>query len=272
MTEARQNIKLVASDLDLTLLDSKFEVRPDVKAMAHRLLDSGIQFMIVTGRMYPAAARIAKILELDVPIICFNGGLVKRGLSGQVLFQQAMEQSVAEQCTQYGIAQGLVVQLYVGDNYYAQAPNRWTDFYIHANIIEPVYEPDLFAVLQTGQCMKLLFMGEEEKLAAARDWVADTFPGLASTTTSHAGFLDILPYGINKGTALTRLAAGMGIEKREILAIGDNYNDLPFLEAAGVKIAMGNAVDALKEKADYITASHDQGGWCQAMEQFVFDD
>ena len=113
-------IKMVASDLDLTLLNRQYQVTPEVKTVARQLVATGVQLVVVSGRMYPAAARVAQQLELDVPIISYNGGSIKRGISGQVLFEKAVPHEIAVACTEYGLTQGLVVQLYVNDVLYTK--------------------------------------------------------------------------------------------------------------------------------------------------------
>ena len=262
-------IKMVASDLDLTLLNRQYQVTPEVKTVARQLVATGVQLVLVSGRMYPAAARVAQQLELDVPIISYNGGSIKRGISGQVLFEKAVPHEIAVACTEYGLTQGLVVQLYVNDVLYTKEKNPYSDYYGQANGIAAEIQPDLLSLLDKGDSMKILYMGTEEQLAKAAKDIQGQFPEEVYITTSHRGYMDILPAQVNKGSSLQKVAALFDIAPAEILAIGDNLNDIPLLQTAGFGVAMGNAVPELKEVADAVTGDTDEGGWCAAMKQYV---
>ena len=116
--------------------------------------------------------------------------------------------------------------------------------------------------------MKVLIIGERPALeAVARD--LDALPYRVNHVYSEAKYLEILPPGSDKGAALRAVAGRLGIEREAIIAAGDNLNDLAMIEYAGLGVAMGNAPDALRARADFVAPSNDQHGLQEVIERFI---
>jgi len=117
-------IKLLAVDLDDTLLDKSSQVSPRCREAIKKAVEKGVTVTVATGRMYAAALPFARQLELDVPIITYNGALIKSSLSGEVFFEQALDQAVAADVLTLFRERGWYIQVYVGDQFYIAEPNE----------------------------------------------------------------------------------------------------------------------------------------------------
>jgi Cof subfamily protein (haloacid dehalogenase superfamily) len=263
-----KRIDLVATDLDMTLLNQDFAVTPAVKKMAHRLIDSGRQLVIATGRMYKGAVNVAKELELDVPIICYNGAVIKKGLSGELMYKAPMDKDIAAAAIKRGEELGLIVHVYVDDDYYTKAPNPQSEAYQLANGVDVKYHEDLIELLTQGDVMKVLTIGDLKTRQLLLAEMNERFSGRFTATQSHNQYMDFLAPGINKGAALLRLLPLLAVRAENTLGIGDNINDLGLLQTVGV----GNAVPELKEKAVFVSRSYTEDGWAYAMEKLVFGE
>lgn len=294
--------KLIAMDVDDTLLDKELRVSPRVNAIINRLQTEGIVVTLATGRMFRSTRPIARQLGLDIPLITYQGALVKNCISGEVLLHQPLPLEQALAVIQLGRQEGLHINLYLEDQLYYEQVTKEGEAYAKLADVPVCLVPDLAEFLlararearreqvepaeqgkSVGQAeqaeqaaqaafgpTKMLLIGEEAHLDNLLDRARSQFGDTVHVTKSKPIFLEFTNAGANKGTALAELARVYGIKREEIMAFGDSYNDLEMLEYAGMGVAMGNARPALKEIADYITKGNDEDGVAEAIEKFCF--
>ena len=270
-------IKLIALDLDGSTLDNKGELVPENIRAVKEAMAAGVQVAVITGRMFASARRHAQTLGVKLPMIAYQGAQIRDVLTGEILFSTHLSGVMASDIVSLCDLNGLYPQTYVDDELCVSSSNPHVEAYAKysgvplktvGNLAHWLLEND--DICERG-VPKVLAIGEEGKINKLWPIFANLYGKQVYITRSAAGFLEFVNPKVNKGIALTALADSLGIKKEEIMACGDNYNDLPLLQAAGLKIAMGNATEKLKIAADFVALSNEQAGVAQAIDKFVLN-
>ena len=238
-------------------------------AAVRRAVEAGVTVTIATGRMFEAALPVARALGVDVPIISYNGGLIKSP-SGRVYEEHTVDPALAHDIIAFCQARGWYIQSYSGGVLrYVEACDE-SRFYENSQKLtgEAVGWDGLFAHTE-GNCKLLLVTKELSVTLARAEAVLAAFGEHVDVTRSADCLIEIVPKGISKASALRSLATKLGIAIEETMAIGDAYNDLPMLNAAGKSIAMGNAFPEVKEVTDYETLTCEENGLAAAIYHYV---
>ncbi|MEF2243546.1 MULTISPECIES: Cof-type HAD-IIB family hydrolase [unclassified Paenibacillus] len=262
--------KLIAMDVDDTLLSDQLTVSEETKAALKAAIDLGVTVTLATGRMYASAVQIAKQINLNVPIITYQGSLVKTLLEGKVLYERYVPTKAAVQIQQYCLQHGLHLQLYVDDLLYGMEDNEIIKEYSDRSKIPFIIEPD-FNKLIDKPLGKMLIIDDPVKLDRVESELKALVGEEAHITKSKPHYLEITHKEGTKGHALRYMAEHLGCSMQETIAIGDSWNDHEMIEAAGLGVAMGNATDKLKAIADYVTLSNNEDGVRHVIEKFVLN-
>ena len=261
-------IKLVATDIDGTILGGDFEFKPSVKDCIKNLQDKGIKIVLVTGRMHCAATKIAEELGITTPIVSYQGGLIKEiNNRCDTLYQSDVNSNTAKSIIQWARKNNVHINLYMNDVLYVEEDNETIQRYTKARFIN--YKVCSFDDLEIKNVNKILGI-DFNNADRVTNWVnelKEKHPNLY-IVKSTPYFCEIAEQTATKGCAVEFLQNLWGIKKEETLAIGDQDNDIELLKSAGIKVAMGNASDALKQYADYITDHVDEDGWVNALEKY----
>lgn len=267
-------IKLIASDLDDTLLELDGTISAENKRMIKKALDEGVIFTIATGRMFTSAARYGLELGLSPkqPIICYNGALIKR-LSGETLYEQPLAVDVATSFVSYGQERKWSINAYYNDELYVSRLDEKIEEYANFTGVGVREVGDLAAFIRDGDLSlsKLLVIGDPQKIPAWGEEVKRLFQAKAQITQSRAKFIEVTSPTAHKGKALLWLAQFFGFKQEEIMAIGDSHNDLTMVQMAGLGVAVANARQTVKKAAHHITAAHTENGVARAIEKFVLN-
>jgi len=260
-------IKLIASDMDDTLLNSEHKISEENKSAIKNIIDSGKIFLIATGRLYKGAVPYAKDLGLDIPMITYNGALVKGSMSGKVYYEHKMKIETAQKVLDYCKEHGYYVQFYSGsDDILVEKITDYSIAYskIIGTSITPVGE-DFYIAKEAPYKMLLVIEGdvfEQRWKEFERD-----FAGLLDVTSSKANFLELMEPGVNKWEAVKSVAATYGVQPEEIICIGDSNNDIPMIANAGLGVAVANAKEAVKACAKYVTnRTNDEGAVAEVID------
>lgn len=264
-------------DMDYTLLNKNKEVSPGNKEALAEAAKKGVLLVVATGRIYSSARFYTRLLGLSTPIIASNGAIIKEDATNKIMFQSILLDEVALEMIRLCKEQGLYCHLYSQDTVYtekliniSQRYSEWNqklkeEDRINIRVVESI---EKIVEEERGKILKAVVVDDDkEKLAYIRENIMKT--GKVSVSQSLKDNLEVMNKGINKGNAIKILAEIYGIKTDEIIAIGDNENDISMIEYAGLGVAMGNGVDALKERADYITGSYDEDGVAQVIREFV---
>ena len=263
-------IKLIACDMDGTLLDSKRRISERTKKAIARCVEAGKVFIIATGRMYPAVIPYAEQLGLDVPIVTYNGGLIRGSKSGKIYLEQPIKLATAQAVLDYVKETGGYAQYYVGDELFIKEKNAYSQMYGDLQGIHSVIIPKGEAFYTAYERpYKILVMTEAAKMQETLAVYREQFKGRLDVTSSHPQFIELLEPGVNKWQAICKLAEQLGFKREEIMCLGDSDNDYEMVANAGIGVAMANASEKVKSGAKIITASNDNDGVAIVLESIL---
>jgi len=261
--------RLIAMDLDDTLLTDELTVTDATRHAMNEAIARGVHITIATGRMFDSAQKIARQVGLNVPIITYQGSLIKNLLDEEILYERSIPLDVARELYDYCLAHGLHLQSYVDDKLYVAEDNDKIKGYVQQSKIPYTVESDFKRIVEHPKQTKMLVIDEPAKLDALLPELKAKFGSRVHLTKSKPNYLEFLHPEGTKGHALRFLAAHYGIPIEETIAMGDAMNDHEMVEAAGLGVAMANAVPALKDIADYVTLSNNDDGVKHVIEKFV---
>ena len=268
-------IKLVAIDLDGTLLNSKKEISERNKATLAQAKAAGVKIVLCTGRPLAAIEIYLEALNLrdngDYSIT-FNGGLVQKNDTGEIIEKALMPLEAVHEL--YELATSLNVPLDIlSDGLVMQLPASQEHISIYSQLNNLLmFETYELAQLTTDQIYnKAVVAIDETYLDEQIQKIPSSFFERYEIIKTRSNLLEFMPKGITKAYGISLLARDLGIKQEEIMTIGDEENDLPMIEYAGLGVAMENAVAKVKDMADVITDTNDNDGVAQAVEKFVLE-
>jgi len=259
------DIKLIAIDLDGTLLNNDLKISPRAVAAIQAAQKKGVMVTLCTGRMYISASRYAQELGLDIPLVTYNGALVKSSLSQEVLYERNLPLEEARHILKVCEEFDCQLNIYVDDKLYVEKSNDWAKKYAR-KVSVPLNEVDSFLDFLKVSPIKMLAIGEEDTLYMLRKRLTDREIYI---TRSHSYFLEMLNPEATKGKGLAEVVKKLAIDRKNVMAIGDNENDIEMFKYAGYSVAMANAGDDIKAHADYVTKNNDDDGVAEAIEKLV---
>jgi Cof subfamily protein (haloacid dehalogenase superfamily) len=273
-------IRLLAIDIDGTLLNSQFQIPEANLAMLRRAHEAGIEVVLVTGRRHTFALPIARLLDFQVPLISSNGA-VTRLSTGELFHQDLMPLATAkalvahmqafrgntvltfDQETKGALVLERMDELGLSIQRWLEKNMEFIDFVVP---IEKALVKDPVQAMFCGSISKMQLA--LEALAAAP--FADRMTVLRTEyPLRDLSIVDVLNRDCSKGHALERWAAYRGIPRAQVMAIGDNYNDVEMLAFAGVPVIMGNACEELRGRGWMVTQTHDDAGVACALAQVL---
>ena len=277
---AKPPIRLLAIDIDGTLLSSQHQMSPVDKAALRRAHDEGVEVVVVTGRRHMFALPIVQQLEFDLWIISSNGA-VTRSLEGETFHRDLLPADVCRRLVEYTHqfrgntvltfdreTKGAIVLEHM--NELNGSIQKWLEKNMqYIDFVIPIEKA------LTADPVQAMFCGTIGKMHQAIDLVASS--GLENLITvlrteypiRDLSIVDILNQGCSKGHALERWANYRGIPREQVMAIGDNYNDIEMLAFAGMPFIMGNASEELRSRGWTVTLPNDENGVAAAIEQVL---
>lgn len=266
-------IKLIASDIDETIIRHDQIVPERNKEAIKQAIDKGVIVMLATGRGPYEIFNIPKqagVIAEDRFIICCNGAVIMNLETKEIVDVVDMNFSYARNVFNYAYENNLTFYIYTLDNKYGL--NLTDDTIVaekHINIIET----DNIDFLENETILKVIIKNENMNLLQALEVdVARITNYELEISYSSNMYMEINARGVNKAVALKKVCNHYNISMKDVLAIGDNYNDVAMLEAAGTSVAVKNARLQVKESADYITVhDHNGGAVGEAIEKFVLN-
>lgn len=260
--------KLIAVDMDGTLLNSEGIITEKTRASIQRAVEKGAVFSICTGRPIQGVEAFNKLLNLDAPFITYNGAMIVMGKSKEILFQQVLPTEVARNILSIGKTLGTTIVMWSNNKLYAYELNERVLDYKKISTVEPIIIQNEEEIIQSG-ITKILWYDDTEKLDYYQSILKDKLRDSCNYCTTRPVFLEFFNKDVSKAVAMEKLGEHFGIRREEMIAVGDGFNDLSMIEYAGLGVAMGNAPEEIKSKADYVTLSNDEDGVAHVLEKFV---
>lgn len=260
-------IKMVATDIDGTIVKWDTGFSDNVKNCIKKLCASGVKVVLVTGRMHCATTHIVNELGLTTPVVSYQGGLIKDS-SGTTLYQKNLDSETAKKIIKWAEKNNVHINLYIDDKLYVEKDNDFVKKYTDGKFVS--YNVCPFNSLKIENVNKILAIdyNDADRVTGWVDELQKAFPELY-IVKSTPYFCEIGSSDAKKSLGVEFLAKHWGLKKEEILTIGDQNNDIELLKAGGVAVAMGNATDELKAYANYITDTVENDGFVKAVEKFI---
>lgn len=269
MSATRQPPRLVAFDVDGTLVGPDLTISKTVRETIARMRQAGTAGCLVTGRMYRATLPFARELGFEVPLICYQGAAIIDPMTDEVLAHTALAVDIVHELVAVAESDHMHLQLYRNDEYYCEARNRFSELYASLAMAEPVIVPSLREAFAYSPATKAVVVADAPIAQRYAEELRDRFHGRAYVTRSLPEFVEVLDPTVDKGSSLRFVARRLGVGMEETVAIGDSWNDAPLLEAAGFAIAMGSAPSDLRAIADAVVGDLAHDGVAEAIEKYV---
>jgi Cof subfamily protein (haloacid dehalogenase superfamily) len=271
---AAKDIKLLVLDIDGTIAGHSNTLSEPVKQAIFAAQARGIQVAIATGRMYRSALRFHQEIGSTLPLMAYQGAWIQDPSTEKIHRHLALSREISHQLIDYfeqpELLSLLSVHFYINDQLYVRELTKETQIYAERSGIIPIPVGDLRQL--TNEPTKILALCDDtnfikELLGNLRRQYT---PAELYLTTSVATFLEATNASVNKGSAVRYLAEELlGLQTANVMAIGDNFNDVEMLEYAGFGVAMGNAPEGVQAIAQWVAPNVEEDGAAVAIEKFL---
>ncbi len=267
----RSRFDLLALDLDDTLLRHDLSIHPDDLEAIQQAEKSGVRVVLATGRGPQGMSRFWPALGMDTRpsyAVAYNGALVLRTDTSEILFQENLDEDIARQVAQECVRLGYPIQTYRVDEILVSKKNDWTERDTYLTGI-----PNRLAGLDEichPAPIKLIVPAEPEALVKLAQNFKERWGNAGHFLISKPYFMEILSPLADKGLALAHLAAILGVPRDRVMAVGDAMNDEGMLRWAGWGVAVANALENVKDIADAVTEKdHNNAGVSEAINRWI---
>ena len=263
-------IKLLALDLDGTLVADSHTIPARTQAAIKAAATQGVHVAIATGREYPVTRKFLQMLGLTAPVICYQGALIYDPQTDTTIANEGIPLLLAHRLIDQARSQKLALYLYFGHEAFVETATEFSRALLNHTGISPTEVNDLKQVA-TSPPNKGLIVHPAEEAGTAAEQLAAALGNYLNVFRSLDTLIEVTSPNVSKGNALATLADYYGISQSEVMAIGDQDNDIDMIAWAGVGVAMGNASLGAKAAADYIAPPISEEGAAWAIEEFVLE-
>lgn len=267
--------KLIAVDVDGTLINDEHKITERTKKALIEAQKQGHKVVIVSGRSPQGVVDYARELEMDVYesyISNQNGSIVTDMKTMETPIKHTMDLDLVREILRFSEDLDIDYMIYHYDKVYTNKPNTCKlDEVVEKNFdVEVIIDPDLIENIDF-EPHNILMAQEPLRIMEPATKIMDKFGDQTSTMFSAPYFFEIMPKNVSKGHSIHEIADLLGIDHENILAFGDQDNDVAMIQAAGTGVAMGNAIDSLKAIADDVTLTNNEDGIAVYLEQHVLN-
>ena len=259
-------IELVAADMDGTLLTDDFVLSPATREAVRRLLERGIDFILVSGRMVATLRPFHAELGLKSPVISYNGALIRDILTGRTIRHTPIDPEIAQEIIEFADAERLHLQYFWDDKFYAIERNPWMELYEGRIRLKGIVIDDLRVFGPDRPPTKMQFITEPARVQELVPLLRERYGDALYVTNTLPEYVEMMHPGVSKGGALRELGGILGVPTEHMLVFGDAQNDETMFDVAGLSIAMANARESVRKKADLVTLANTEDGVARALE------
>lgn len=265
--------KLIALDMDATLLNNDKVITEKTEKALIEAQKRGVKVAIISGRMPFAMQKYINQLQLkkyNGYYGCFNGGLILNS-NDEIIHKEYLDKKYLKAACEIAVDTDITVVVHKADGLYGNTNrNKFTDVTFITAGLKLTQVDDLYNYVDWN-IHKILFVGEFEKLKQLKEKLTEKYSEELEIVFSSPWFLEAMPKGVSKGTALQTVCEKSGIDISEAIACGDNFNDKAMLEVAGLSVVMANGVEEMKKIADYVTVNDcNNDGIAEVVDKFIF--
>ncbi len=259
---------MAAFDLDGTLLSSNHDISKENCEALQQLEANEVLVVLVSGRMHRSIKPISDQIGLANPIISYNGGMVKHATTEEVYHHTPVPEEYAMSIVNDCKNKNLHLNYCLNDELFVQERNGWSELYEERTGVPATPIGDL-QQLEGSTPTKLLIIHPAEKLQPVLESFQFRYTDKLYVTQTQPEYIEFMNPDVTKGRALIALSNRFNIPIDSVVAFGDSYNDESLIKTAGYGIAMENAVDPIKDCADYITTTNDDNGVAKAIWELI---
>lgn len=268
--------KLVAIDMDGTLLNNENDISERNRRAIEKAGDKGVYIVLATGRILKSALSYSRRLNLNKPIISCNGAVISDA-DGKIIYESLLDRETTRKLIEIGNKNNIYYHIYTEDAFYSNvyveevlkfyqigdSDNSQIDYHLFEDP-EEIINGDL-------NIYKFFFLDQDEKkLEILRNQLSEL--DNISISSSWSNNVEVMGKNTSKGHGLKYLCERLNISQEEVIAIGDNENDLPMIDYAGMGVAMDNAIDKVKAVADIKTLKNDEDGVARIIEKYILGE
>jgi Cof subfamily protein (haloacid dehalogenase superfamily) len=261
--------KIIAMDLDGTLLDEHKQISPRTRKTLVRAHYAGAHIVVATGRSFALTRHFVGDLPLTGPQISLNGAAIVDAESGLTIFHQALPTAAVSPVIDFLSAQGIYTCYESEADIFVLYHSPW-----EARLVPPGTPPALsvrsFSDVMHLPAMKLVGVAEEARITALRPLAEAAFAAQLYVTRTSPVLYEFLHPSVSKGAALKKVIETLGLSAAEVIAFGDSHNDIAMLEVAGTAVAMANADSEVRGMADLIAPSNMQDGIADVLDDLLW--
>lgn len=266
MSESSARPRLVASDLDGTLLSPDMVFPDGLAGGIAALREAGVHFVVSTGRMFQSVQKAVRSIGLcDGPIVCYQGAMVADLADGRVLAHTPVPRGVAADVVRVAHQLGRHINAYIDDQFTTDQDDEWARFYADYGKIECHLVPDLEQAVLKHESTKLLILSDPEDVARLLPLFRERFGDRLFVVRSQPQFLEFTSATVSKSVALTRVCEMLGVDPRDTVACGDADNDLDMLRWAGTSVAVAEGNEAVRAAADVVVPRANLGEYFREL-------
>lgn len=264
--------KLIALDIDGTLTNSKKEITPRTRYALLEAQNQGKKIVLASGRHPIGIYPIAKDLMLDRYdgyIMAFNGGKIINCTTGETVVSKIFPREYLPDIV--GVLKDSNITINTYDDKHIISDNKVNDYsYVERDIIkaEMMVVEDFVSAIRFD-INKILLAGEPDEIDRYNAILSKRYDGLLDVYKSAPYFLEIMPFGVTKGSMLPLLLQKLNLRREELAAFGDHYNDMTMIGYAGLGVAMANGENDVKKIADYVCESNDDDGVAKTFGKYI---
>lgn len=270
-------IKMIVTDMDYTLLNKEKKISEGNKKALKDAMDAGVHVVLATGRLFSSATFYARELGIKTPIIASNGAIIAESDLSEIYYKKTLPYEAGVKMINLCKERGLFCHLYTKDAIYTEKIvnisarySEWNNALDESDRINIIVESNLLDTLvrENAHVLKAVVVAKDPvKLAEIREEILKT--GVVAVTQSLPDNIEVMDKEVSKGNSVELLAKLYNIHKDEIMAIGDNENDLSMIKYAGFGVAVGNAEQCLLDHAQHITGNYDNDGVAEVINKYV---
>lgn len=257
--------RLIAVDMDDTLLDSEKQVSESNKKAILAAKEKGMQVVLASGRAYKGMLSTYKELGLDDYIIASGGHVLDRDMN--VVHAHYLPPLTTKQIMLWASLRNIYFQVYPDEGYYYLKRTHYSDLYEKDCGYSGIEDPNI-AEREDVLASKLLIIDTPENLKTIKEELGALFPDIALCQSKDI-FLEVTHPNTSKGEGLQYIAGKLGLDRQQIIAVGDNEIDLSMIEYAGLGVAVKNAIPSVLEAADVVVPSNEESGVAEVIQKYM---
>ncbi|MFI3304617.1 MAG: Cof-type HAD-IIB family hydrolase [Rikenellaceae bacterium] len=268
----KKEFKVAIFDLDGTLTNSKKELSPRNREALISLQEQGVKVVLASGRPTYGIIPIADEINLSHYggyILSFNGGVILDYAANEVIYSQQLGEDLIAPLYQASVEEGCVILSYRGREILTEdTENQYVKFEAMLNKM-PTRRVESFVEEFACKVPKCLAVGDPERSIALEKRLVAKFGTVMNIYRSEPFFVELVPLGIDKAQSLARLAQHLAVTSEDMIAFGDGFNDLSMIEFAGHGVAMANAQEVVRQRANATTLTNDEDGVAHYLESNI---